>query len=112
MKHTGKKKHKFDLKKLNVGDWFLGCPECYFQGETNTAFWPECPICKASLNTYEVEESDMKVSRVGKLKRQLEIAKEALRSILDEKNLIRVHSIKSHENIAKNALEKMEEYSL
>ena len=100
------------MKKLNVGEWFLGCPECYFQGETDTAFPPICPDCKTTLRHYEVEEGDMKTSRAGKLKKQLEIAKEALRSILDEKNLIRVHSIKSHENIAKNAFEKMEEYSL
>ena len=53
-------KYEYDLSGMKVGDWFLGCPECGFQLETNTAYSPICPICGRKMHVCTVTDKDIK----------------------------------------------------
>lgn len=53
--------HQFNLAGMKVGDWFLGCRNCWFQLETRTAAKLDCPNCGKTMNIYDVTEKDIEL---------------------------------------------------
>lgn len=47
-----------NLRGLKVGDWFLFCGWCGWQGKPNTVSNSKCPDCRKQLMECQVEQKD------------------------------------------------------
>ena len=66
-------KYEYDLNGMEVGDWFLGCPECGFQHDKNCITNNKCPNCQTNLNicTVTPKDKEKKNERNTKIRREL-----------------------------------------
>lgn len=51
--------HAFDVAGLKEGESFLGCPNCWFRLNPQTAAKPVCPECGTSMRIYDVTAQDI-----------------------------------------------------
>lgn len=51
--------HAFDVAGLKEGDSFLGCSNCWFRLDPQTAAKPECPECGTPMRIYNVTAQDI-----------------------------------------------------
>lgn len=50
----------FNFDGVGVGDWFLGCPECWYRFEVGVAAKPICPNCRSDrMRVYTFTEEDL-----------------------------------------------------
>lgn len=50
--------HRFNLRGLKAGAWFLGCLRCAIQMESGTACVRVCPNCSGRMDVYDVTAQD------------------------------------------------------
>ena len=52
--------HSFDIRGLVVGDYFLGCKECWFRYDPDVFAKSICPRCgNVAMGLFDVTEDDI-----------------------------------------------------
>jgi hypothetical protein len=80
----------YDLKRMSVGDEFLGCPACHFQHPVKAIAKPICPNCNGAMNVCKVTASDFMGGRL-KAKDSLLWMDDQVVDVMEADNLARHH---------------------